>query len=142
MKCPGCGATVDEERYFCPACREPLKGDGDILPMRRDGEAQAASRAAPIEPPADENPAEAARKAPWSRASHRLFSRSLVLRVGITILLLALLVLGLLLVASLRSGPDEKTPRLPLEREELCRRPSYRRVKASAATTTAKIITP
>ncbi len=144
MICSSCGANADEEKFFCPACKEPLKGDEDILPMHRDGEVQARHRAAaPCEPAAgEEKPATTARRAPWSLASHRLFSRSLALRVAITLVLLALLVLGLLLVASLKDRSGEKTPRLPLDREELCRRPFYSSVKARTAITTAKIITP
>ncbi|MBU1669789.1 MAG: hypothetical protein KKF41_01615 [Actinobacteria bacterium] len=146
MECTSCGAEVDEQKFFCPECKEPLKDEGDILPARGEGEPPGAGRAAaPYEPAAvEETPAETAKTAPWSIASHRLFSRSLLLRIAITVAILLVLILGLVLMASLKNRSDEKTPRLPLQPEELSRRvPSYRSsVKARTATTTAKIITP
>ncbi|MFH1151012.1 MAG: hypothetical protein V1748_11120 [Actinomycetota bacterium] len=144
MECPSCGTGVDEEKFFCPECKEPIRDEGDILPARGEGEPPGAGRVAPYEPAAaEETPAETAKRAPWSLASHRLFSRSLLLRIAITVAILLILILGLVLMASLKNRSDEKTPRLPLQ-EELSRRvPAYRsRVKASTAITTAKIITP
>ena len=92
MRCPACGNEVEDRRWFCPGCDAPLHKDEEIVPPGMP------------EAPATEEHG----RIPVEFDIHRRVRRAWIIRILITVLILAVLFAVLLLLA--RSSKSEGRP--------------------------------
>lgn len=114
MKCPKCGKEVDDRKWFCSACNEPLHLEEDIfvpeVEVDRAGKAKRGliARGFRREDPApDEAPDSDPARAEFMFRGR--FRRSWLIRLLVTLLILAILIAALLLIAHIRKANGEVT---------------------------------
>lgn len=95
MRCPACRAEVEDDLWFCPTCNAPLHELEDIVPAGDEAPGPSAEKervSAPEEADAG------------GRIFRRQLQRSWLIRVLVTVLILAVLVGAILLISRIRKG--------------------------------------
>ena len=111
--CPTCRAEVDSDVWFCPSCNAPLHEHDQIIPAGDEPPELSANKV--------DTPATASRDTPHGSADPvepdspgRIFrqqlQRSWLIRILVTVVILAILIGALLLISSTRKGAGGAIP--------------------------------